>query len=263
MDHSSIRSQMPTLVGPFVPRNSRRFKYRIYGDKPEVSILGFPIDPQPFQGKVIAVTEEAIVIRVKPTEFAVVDRQLATAVPLEGSKVNVIPYARHHFDGRRADSLMEKTEYLADGTPYIVRSGILGDATSKLPLPEPKCPELADLIEQLEKLTAPDGFRRIAHLLVDAGAHDFSMVDPEPDDIIRTPPAITFTVATSNFSGQVTLSYDRGADVYVIELHCNGQTVTKFDEVYFDCLGSTLEQLIADGHWRRIQIEVLSKVAVP
>jgi DNA-binding transcriptional LysR family regulator len=45
-------------------------------------------------------------------------------------------------------------------------------------------------------LPAPDGFRRVTHLLVDAGARDITWVDPLPADIIRTPPAIGFTVAT-------------------------------------------------------------------
>ena len=38
--------------------------------------------------------------------------------------------------------------------------------------------------EQLETLPAPDGYRRITHLLVDAGACDFTWVDPLPKDII-------------------------------------------------------------------------------
>lgn len=37
------------------------------------------------------------------------------------------------------------------------------------------------------EMPAPDGFRRITHMLVDAGAHDFTWVDPKPSRIIETP----------------------------------------------------------------------------
>ncbi|KJS71938.1 MAG: GTPase [Gammaproteobacteria bacterium HGW-Gammaproteobacteria-9] len=258
MNHALIRSQMPTLVAGHVPRNARSFKFNIYDGTPQKTMLGFAADPNPFQGKVIAVTDDTIVVKVKPTQFAVVDRYLVTAVPAEGSKVEVIPYARRHFDGQRVGTPREKTEYLADGRPYTVKSVILGDATAELPVPQARCPELAELIQQLQKLPAPDGHRHISHLLVDANARDFSLVDPKPHDIIATPPAIRFTVETGKFSGQVTVSYDRGGDVYVVELHHGGESIERVDEVYFDDLGDTLERLIDDGSWRLIRVETLS-----
>ncbi|MBN0639495.1 GTPase, partial [Pseudomonas aeruginosa] len=94
---------------------------------------------------------------------------------------------------------------------------------AKLPIAEPQCPELQELIHQLEQLPAPDGFRRITHLLVDAGARDITWVDPLPADIIRTPPAIGFTVATTKFQGRVTVLYERGLDLYAVELHRDGE----------------------------------------
>lgn len=260
MDHLAIRTLMPTLVAPFVASNSRRFKYRIYDDQPAVSPLGFHIDPPPFEGKVIALIDDAIVIKVKRSEFAVLDRHLVNVVPDEGSTVSITPYARRHFDGQRVGTPRENTEYLADGTPYVTRTVILGDATTKLPVPAPRCLELAQLIEQLEQQPAPDGFRRITHLLVDAQARDFTLVDPERADIVSTPPSISFTVTTGKFSGQVTISYDRCADTYGIDLHHNEALDQRVENIYFDSLGDVLEQLIDDGHWRGIQVEVLSAV---
>lgn len=139
-----------------------------------------------------------------------------------------------------------------------MQTHILGSAPAKLPLPQPRCPELQELINQLEQLPAPDGFRHITHLLVDAGAREFSVVDPLPDDIIKKPPAISFTVATEKFQGQVTLLYERADDLYVIELKRNGELVERVDQVLFDSLGKTLERLIDDGSWRRIQVHCLS-----
>lgn len=258
MDTQAIRAQMPVLVAGHVPRNIRRFKFSIFDGQPKVSVLGFDIDPKPFEGKVIADTGEAIVVKTGRAEFAVLDRELVTEVPDEGTKVQIQPYARRRFDGLRADTPEERTEHAADGTPFTVQTHILGSAPAKLPLPQPRCPELQELINQLEQLLAPDGFRHITHLLVDAGARDFSVVDPLPDDIIKTPPAISFTVATVKFQGRVTVLYDRADDLYVIELKRDGVLVERIDQVFFDSLGEMLEHLIDDGSWRHIRVQCLS-----
>src|SRR3546814_12190124 len=81
----------------------------------------FRIDPSPVEGKVIATTEIAVVIKIGRTKFAVLDRTLITEVPVEGAKVEVIPYARRRFDGQRADTPEEIIEQTADGTPYTVK----------------------------------------------------------------------------------------------------------------------------------------------
>lgn len=109
----------------------------------------------------------------------------------------------------------------------------------------------------MEQLSAPDGFRRITHLLVDGGARDFTWVDPLPKDIIATPPAIGFSVATAKFQGRVTVLYERGLDLYAVELHRDGALVNRVDEVFFDALGEVLERLIDDGSWRRIRVQCL------
>ena len=258
MDTQAIRARMPVLVADHVPRNVRTFKFNIFDGQPKVSTWGFHIDPKPFEAKVIADTGEAIVVKIGRAEFAVLDRTLLTEVPVEGAKVQVQPYARRRFDGLRAVTPEERTEYAADGTPYTVQTHVLGSAPAKLPLPQPRCPELQELINQLEQLPAPDGFRHITHLLVDAGARDFAVVDPLPDDIIKTPPTISFTVATAKFQGQVTLLYERADDLYAIELNRDGELVERIDQVFFDSLGETLEQLIDDGSWRRIRVQCLS-----
>lgn len=261
MDRSLIKALMPSLVAGHVPRNVRSFKYRVFDGDPQPSSLGFALDPQPFDGKVVAATDDAIVVKLKPSEFAVLDPKLVTTVPGEGDKVHVRPYARRRFDGLRADTPEERTEYTSDGQPYTVKTHILGSAPAKLPIPEPQCLELGQLIQQMEEMPAPDGFRRITHMLVDAGAKDFTWVDPNPSKIIETPPSIGFTVSTAKFEGRVTVLYDRGGDVYVVELHRDGELVDRHDEVYFDMLGEVLERLIDDGRWRQIGVSVLDAKA--
>ncbi|HCM5830607.1 GTPase [Klebsiella pneumoniae] len=257
MDHQAIRNQIPMLVRGHVPSNARSFKFNIFDGQPKVSTLGFHIDPRPFEGKVIARTEDAIIVKTGRIEFAVLDRTLVTEDPAEGVRVQVKPYARHRFDGLRADTPEERTEHTSDGKPYKVQTYVLGSAPTKLPIPQPSCLELQQLIEQMEQLPAPDGFRRITHLLVDAGARDFTWVDPQPRDIINTPPAISFSVSSGKFQGEVTVLYDRAGDVYVVELRQSGELIERIDEVYFDSLGDVLERLIDDGRWRLINVSVI------
>ncbi|MGK8436743.1 GTPase [Ectopseudomonas hydrolytica] len=257
MDQQAIRAQLPTLVAGHVPRNIRTFKYRVFDGEPKRSSMGFFVDPQPFDGTVIATTESAIVIKTGRADFAVVDRSIVTQQPADGDKVHVQPYARRRFDGQRADTPEERTETW-NGTSYSVKTIVLGSATAKLPIPTPQCPELQSLVEQLEELPAPDGYRRVTHLLVDAGARDFTWEDPQPDDIIKTPPEISFSVATGKFEGRVTVIYERGDDLYAVELHRGEELVERVDELFFDSLGEVLERLIDDGTWRQIRLEVLS-----
>jgi len=259
MNRSLLETQMPDLVRHHVPRNARGFNYRVVDGLPQPSMLGIAFDPKPFDGKVVALTDEAIIVKTARTQFAVIDRSLASVVPDEGAKVSVRPYARRRFDGLRADTPEERTEIGSDGKAYTYTTQILGAAPAKLPVPKPQCLELAQLIEQMENLPAPDGFRKITHLLVDANARDFSLVDPKPADIIRTPPAINFTVSTKKFEGQVSVLYDRRADVYVVELRRDAELVERRDEVYFDDLGAVLAELIDDGTWRQIVVDVLDR----
>ncbi|TCL02199.1 GTPase [Sodalis ligni] len=259
MDHQAIRTLMPKLVSGHIPHNSRTFKFRVFDGQPQPSTLGFYIDPKPFEGKIIAKTDEAIIVKTGRVDFAVLDRHLATQEPDEGAKVLVQPYARRRFDGQRADTPDERTEFTSDGTPYTVKTYILGSAPAKLPAPELRCPELQELVHQLEQLPASDGFRRITHMLVDAGAKDFNWVDPLPRDIIKTPPAVSFTVSTAKFQGQVTVLYKRGDDLYAVELRRGEELIQRVDEIFFDMLGETLERLIDDGTWKQIRIEVVSE----
>lgn len=261
MDRSLVKTLMPSLVAGHVPRNVRSLKYRVFDGLPQPSALGFAFDPQPFDGKVVAATADAIVVKLKPSEFAVLDPGLVTTVPSEGAKVHVQPYARRRFDGLRADTPEVVTEKSSDGTPYTITRHILGSAPAKLPIPKPQCLELGQLIEQMEELPAPDRFRRITHMLVDAGARDFTWVDPVPSKIIETPPAISFTVSTAKFEGRVTILYDRAGDTYAVELHRDGELVDRHDEVYFDMLGEVLERLIDDGRWRLINVSVIDAKA--
>ncbi|MCD9026809.1 GTPase [Luteimonas sp. BDR2-5] len=261
MNRETLRALLPSLVADHLPRNVGNIHYRVYDGHAHISPIGLHIDPQPFQGTVIAKTDEALIIKTGRISFAAVDRHLATEDPEPGTKVQVVPYARRDFSGERIDKPIEETQHMEDGRSYTVSTVVLGRRMIKLPLPEARCPELADLIHQVEELPAPDGFRTIANMLADANARDFSSVDPAPAGIIDTPPAIIFHVSTVKYAGQAAIVYDRGLDLYVVELRRDGDVHRRVDQIDFTSLAATLEDLIDDGSWRRIQVVELGRKA--
>ncbi len=115
MDHALIRSQMPTLVAGHVPRNARSFKFNVYDGTPQKTMLGFAADPIPFQGKVIAVTDDAIVVKVKPTQIAVVDRHLSLLFQRSSKWKSFVCASPLRWPARRTPR--EKTEYLPMAGP--------------------------------------------------------------------------------------------------------------------------------------------------
>lgn len=294
LDKTTIKQTLSELIRPLVPKNCRRYHYRFCDLLPEPNLFGIRCDPQPFQGKVVLMTESFILVQEKGTKnhFIIVNKAYVDNLPELGNQIEVTPYARKHFNGKRIDEPEQETLTLDDGTRYVTTKMILGGETTELPLPIPKehiqCPELLELIEQLENLPAPDGFRQISHLLVDAGANNFTLNDPKATDITHSPPSISFTVENAKFTGKMTIAYDRGADTYVIQATPSAypstqskpittQTIAETDntlsntsldaiepmeamqitDVYFDDLGLRLAELIDDGSWQVIGVKTL------
>lgn len=284
LDQVTIKQGLAELIRPLVPKNCRQYHYRFCDLLPETNLFGIRCDPQPFQGKVVLITDTFILVQKQGTKnhFVIVNKAYIDNLPEVGNQIEVTPYARKHFNGKRIDAITQQEQILDDGTRYVTTKMVLGGETTKLPLPIPteqiQCPELLALIEQLENLPAPDGFRCISHLLVDAGAKDFTINDPKACDITNSPPSIGFTVDNAKFKGKITIAYDRGADTYIIQTHStkliSTQDITKIDNtlsnsssdsvepleithVYFDDLGIRLAELIDDGSWQVIKIKVL------
>lgn len=290
LDRDQVQSSLAQIIRPLIPRNCSRYQYRFCELLPQPNALGFCSDPHSFTGKAVFINEVFMLVKRANTrnQFVIVDVAYVDAVPNIGDQIEVTPYARHDFNGKRVDEPEKEIQTSPDGTQYTVTKIILGGATTELPLPISKehiqCPELLALIEQLENLLAPDGFRQISHLLVDAGAREFTINDPKASDIIHSPPSISFKVENAKFTGKVTIGYDRGADTYVIQTtpsiqlkSISTQTIAEIDntvsnisldptepieviqitDVYFDELGVRLTELIDDGAWQVIKVNVL------
>lgn len=283
LDKTTIKQSFSELIKPLVPKNCRHYHYRFCELLPAENAFGIRCDSQPFKGKVVLIHHNFILIQEEGSKnkFVIVDRAYLDQLPELGTKVEVIPYARRHFNGQRIDEPEKEVRTLADGTEYVMTKMMLGGTTTELPLPVPKeniqCPELLALIEQLEQLPAPDGFRCISHLLVDAWAKEFTLNNPKATDITNSPPNISFRVANAKFTGKVTIGYDRGADTYFIQVQLtklispadgiamedNALAETTANEsvevtdVYFDELGIRLAELIGDRAWQVIKIKSL------
>jgi hypothetical protein len=256
LNHSLVRERIRLLAPDHLPRNTRHYEYKIYDDK---STLRNFIDPEPFEGIVIDVNDAAILLKTSRTEFAAVDKALTNKQVSVGSKVLVTPYARRRFDGKRADTPKEELCRDSDGTERIRRTWVLGDVTVRLPLPKARCAHLARLIQHLETLPAPDGFRKMSHLLVDAGAYDFSCVDPPEDgDVTRIPPAVCFHVSNLKFDGLVKVSCEPASEKYAVELHRDGSPSVRVADLDAPGIGRCLGELIDDGCWLQVRIEVLA-----
>ena len=260
MDRIVIQNELKSIAANYMPVNCRQYKWFICNNQPGKTMFGTKRDLKPFEGKVVHLSEVAIYAKVKRSEFCAVDVQLVTMVPSIGDTVRVTPYARRHFDGARIDAPKVETHTLPDGTTYQSQIVPIGHVRTELPVSheEYACYELNQMIEQLECLPAPDGFRSISQMLYDAGAKDFQVMDSSPENIIKIPPRIRFSVDNRKHCGQVDVIYDRGMDTYRIELLCGESVVESISDVYFDDLGSILGQLVDDGSWNRIGIEILA-----
>jgi len=258
MNRETLREGLTALVAAAIPKNARCISCAYFDDQPQRNALGLRIDPYPAEGNVVAITDEAFIIKTARTSFIAVDRMLATRCPSIGDKVRVTPYCRRDFFGKRLDAPRQESWSGANGQTHTMTVLTLGGKTARIPLPAaPTCPYLLDMVEQLENLPTPDGQRTIANLLVDAKAHAIAVVDPEDEKLFETPPEISLAVATQKFAGRVAVVYDRGGDLYVVELRQGGTVVTRIEEVDFMSLAALLTDLIDDGRWRRIEVEIL------
>lgn len=252
LDEIYVKETLKSLIAHTLPKNARTYSYNIFDfnfKRSNKNALGFYIDPQQFEGKVVAYDDENLFMVVKKgrqAKYSVLDLKYVTNKPKIGRKVRVTPYARHDFNGNRVDSsVINQSE--VDGVVYTSRETMLGGNDVSLPVQAVNCFLLKDLIHQLEIMPAPDGIRKISHLLVDAKATDFKLCDPID---CNEAPLISFKAKNK----EITISYNYGADAYDFEVKELGNVPITIKEVYFDRLGEVLENLIDDKTWQRIEV---------
>lgn len=255
------RTWVRSVIGKHLPRTARKFKLAVYtGEVTVNTVLGIQIDLNPAEGKVVELTNDWILIKLgRAAEFFVAARDMVDKVPELDATIRITPYARRGFDGRRLDA--PRTEQSGEGV--IIQSYTLGATRAVLPIDKASlhCPELKSLVDYLEQFDAGDGVRCLSQVLVDAGAwqHPVAYVDPLPEGIIATPPAVKFWVSTAKADGWIEYRYDRAMDVFDMSLiDADGNNVKQAEGVHFDDLSSITVDWIDDGTWRIAKVEILT-----
>ena len=247
-----VADVLPFLVRGSMAKNARQFSYQIVDFSVPFNVFGFRIDPEPFEGNVVAYDYGGQLMLIKlggKPLYRVLDLAHVTSKPAIGKKVRITPYARRDWNGERLDKPNVVEGISRNGKPYRTYETILGGRELKLPIPETSNFELNELVKQLEMLPAPDGFRNIVHLLADANATQFEVNEKNQ--------SIAFYVDTQKHQGKVEIVYDRASDSYAVILTSDGIVNDEVDDIYFDRLGSALSYLIDDLEWRKIKVEVI------
>lgn len=263
MDREHAKALFRAVAGRHVPSNARRYSFLIVDSEPPVSaMLGVKTDYRPIAGKVVDTIEGAVVVKTGRTDFAVVSHEILSSIPEVGATVRITPYARRLFDGSRLDGPQVEDQTLENGLRIQTRTIRIGDNRTPLPVQAQRSTYLQDLIRQIEEMRAPDGFRTVAQMLVDAKATAFTVVDPsDNDDIIATRPEISFSVSTARFEGRVSVVYWRVPDLYHVHFAPESGQPEEVPDVDFMSLGGVLGERIDDGLWRIAKIEIESKAS--
>lgn len=256
----TARSWLASVAQQHLPSNARRYKFSVYcGQQNLGSFISLPFDLSPAEGKVVDMSDEWLLVKTGRNDFFIADIELLTQVPNLGDSVIIEPWARRGFDGLRLDAPRD--------TGRGGMSFIIGETRSRFPNKDGlQCPQLGEMLNQLEEMTmpAPDGIRTVAQVLIDAGACDHAVEysDPAPEDIITSPPRVTVTLDASHIQdGPVSLSviYDRAMDMYQVETRAASGQSARQENVTFNMLPDVIGRIAADPDWRKAKVTVTKK----
>lgn len=242
-----------------VGKNCRKYSWGRLLFGLTVGSWGFTFDKDAFEGVLVEANDDFSLIKVSTNKFEVVDNNVCPGIKgIDfGSKVKITPYHRKRFNG----SLL--------GTPVSNGNGsstwAVGEDKSYLPFDKKlaKTLQLKEMLTQLEVLKKEGDYRTTVQMLIDAGANEsnFSVNNPEEDDIISSPPAVTFGIEVGEFKGSIEIAYDRASDDYTIrKFDVSGTVVRSQEMVYFDEVPQVVESFIDDDSIKFAKIEVIKAV---
>jgi hypothetical protein len=258
--NETARSWLASVARQHLPSNTRNYKFSTYcGQQNFGSFIGLPVDLSPAEGKVVDISDEWLLVKTRRNTFFIADVELLSQVPGIGDTVVIEPWARKGFDGLRLDAPRDS----GGGC----KTFILGETRSRFPnRSDLQCPQLRDMLDQLEvlKMPDPDGIRTVAQVMIDAGAsnHPVEYCDPADSDIISNPPRVTVTLDAPHIpNGPVGLSviYDRGGDMYRVETVSASGEVTTLENLTFDMLPETIGEIATDPAWRKAKVAIIKK----
>ncbi|QIQ22145.1 hypothetical protein [Zophobihabitans entericus] len=258
---------------------SEKYKVTLWGRKAKVpkaitinyidgfalgkGIFGQSVDPSPFEGEVIIVEEQVVIVQAKKNEFYIIDQTFMSQVPEVGDKIAVNPYFRKMFNGQRINSKHTQLTQYMNGDCFEANSALLGGTISHIPGNKVNNPQLKYLVDYLENTKLSDGYRSVTHMLFDAKATNFIAVDPVSESD-PTEPSLQFTVDTAKFKGNVKIIAHENDNnffspnqftVYLTD-HAGSEQMLETDD---KSLYKLLDEMIDDGSWNTIAVNIIKK----
>jgi hypothetical protein len=237
----------------FVPSNVRKYSWQRIAFGGIVNGLGFRGDAHPVTGTIVHSDADLLILKIKPSEYAVIDPALLPHgfTPTLGQCVTITPYGRKSLDDfKRLDAFRPN----GDGTQTM----LVGVTRTSIPN-KPQKGYLCNLAQQLEALKMPDGYRTVANALADWHAKDFEWIDDDSILDFR----LKFHVTSPKYVGDVTIKYNRVPDDYTVIL--NNRTLCEtahFFGIYFDQMSAILSDIAGDeDSWFRVSISTANKLA--
>jgi hypothetical protein len=253
---------LKTIVSQHLSARSVQYRWSTYLAEPNIGSFGFQVDLDAQEGKIVAQSDDFILMKTAPTKFFIALKTALASIPEIGSTCKITPYFRRRFDGR---PLSAPDDERTEGG-VVITTFKLGERRSFLPFDKAsfQCPQLQGLARVVEDERA-DPIRTIGQALIDAGAllEPISVNDPKPTDIFTSPPSLRFRVKTTKHDGYLSIIYDRGldsfsvslADMSLVEVHRQNELFMTPSGI--SDLGAAIVQLIDDGEWRLAKVEVL------
>ena len=261
MNKTNAQKIIQSVASVNLPKNTRQYKWSYIDGGLGENALGYSVDHQPIEGKVVYADGEVVVLKqgAKAIFTAVNHAILPESISFtDGDKVRITPYARRRFDG----TFLYEPVKSADGRSLIFE---IGKSVSHFPVNKDTiaCPYLRDMIELLEG-GKTSSYRTIAQVLIDAGAslEPLRINDPQdPEDIIKSPPSVTFRIQCIKLSGYLMVFYDRSMDYYGIHvMDTCGTIVDTINDIDFTSMAGVIQDLVDDETWRVAKVEILQKV---
>ncbi|MHB1704714.1 MAG: hypothetical protein ACYCSH_01515 [Acidithiobacillus sp.] len=260
MNKSDAQKIIQSVASVNLPKNTRQYKWSYIDGGLGENALGYSVDHQPIDGKVVYTDGEVVVLKQGAKAiFTAVDRAIlpeSVAFSVD-DKVRITPYARRRFDG----TFLYEPVKSADGRSLIFT---IGKSVSHFPVDKDTIasPYLLDMIELLEN-GKTSSYRTIAQVLIDAGAslEPLQINDPQdPEDVIKSPPAITFRIQCAKLSGYIRVFYDRSMDYYGIHvMDTCGTIVDTISDIDFTSMAEVIQDLVDDGTWCQAKVEFITR----
>ena len=223
--------------GPtWMPRNIRSFRYYDVAFATGRNAFGHVTDGITTTGTVVHADAFMTIVKVKPSQYAIIASGLLPDALNVGTKATITPYKRKSLEDFQP---VDGPRTSVDGTNlYMI------GAKTQIPGPA-DTPYQQDMKNQLETCSMPDSYRTIANALADWRATEFVWSHEGIDHTIR------FTLGNGT---KVRLTYSEIPDLYTI---ANETTGEETKNLYTEDLGHVFHALANENpDWFRPQVVI-------